>query len=643
LFFLNLSAGEFVTLLVALGGFITALYLLDRPKRKKVVSTLRFWAAASSVEERQTRKRMREPWSLVLQLLSLLFLLLSIAELHWGRRDRNGRDHVLLLDTSSWTAQRTPEGTLLNNEERVARDYIAGLPARDRVMVVRVDGLATPVTSFTSDRGELVNALLRSSAGFSALNIEQALSFARHAQSWSTGRPGEIVYIGPQLVADEETVAQKPANLRVIAVESTREHCGIRRIGVKRNEGDANLWQAVVTVKNYGSHRRTVHLRTQFAGTVFATRSARLDPGEERGLEYNFTTTTAGQLITEIEPRDILESDHRAVLELPRAGKLKVAVFTSRPDVLKPLLESNYRLDAKFFAPADYVPKPAADVMLLDQIAPEEPPKIASLWIGLFKEHSPLPIKAIVNDAAVKAWYSGTVLGAGLHARGPQIPATQVFETFDDDIPVASVAGGPIVVARPASQSHPKFSVIGYDPLDGQLKFEASTPLLFANLLRWLSPEAIRVLDISAAPVGAAAVTLDPGERISEEHLRITDHNGAAVPFTVRDQTIQLFVSRPSIVHITSDDRERVLSLTLPDIAGVEWEPPKDAASGLSSRAQLTRGAMDLWKWLAVLGGIGSLAEWLLFGTPYILKRGKPIVTVRRFKTPERGRELVSK
>jgi hypothetical protein len=643
LFFLNLTAGEFVTLLAALGSFITALYLLDRPKRKKVVSTLRFWTAAASVEERQTRKRMREPWSLALQLLSLLLLLLSIAELQWGRRDLGGRDHVLLLDTSSWTAQQAPEGTLLNKEERVAQNYIAGLPAHDRVMLVRADGLATPVTSFTSDRAELMKALLRSTAGFSALNIEQALSFAQHAQSWSTGRGGEIVYVGPQLVADEESVAQKPANLRVIAVEPRREHCGIRRIGVKRNEDDANSWQAVVTLKNYGSHRRVLHLRTQFAGTVFAPRLATLEPGEERGLEYNFTTTTRGQLITEIEPRDILETDHRAVLELPRTGKLKLAVFTSRPDVLKPLLESNNRLEVKFFTPGEYISKPAADVMLLDQIAPEEPPRIASLWIGPFKEHSPLPIKAVVNDAAVKAWHSGSVLGSGLHARGPQIPAAQVFQTFDHDIPVSSVAEGPIVVARPANEGHPEFSVIGYDPLAGQLKFEASTPLLFANLLRWLSPEAIRVLDVTAAPVGAASVTLDPGDRTSEQRLRITDDDGAAVPFTVRDQTIQLFVSRPSIVHITSDDRERVLSLTLPDIAGFEWKPPKGATSGLPSRARLTPDAVDLWKWLAVLGGLGLVAEWILFGSSYILKRGKPIVTVRGFKTPERGRELVSK
>src|SRR5438874_13053072 len=119
MFFLNLTPGEFLTLFGALGGLITTLYLLDRVKRRKIVSTLRFWTPAVRVEERQTRKRMREPWSLALQLLSLLLLLLSIAELHWGTHERDGRDHVLLLDTSSWTAPRSGQGTLLHTEKRI--------------------------------------------------------------------------------------------------------------------------------------------------------------------------------------------------------------------------------------------------------------------------------------------------------------------------------------------------------------------------------------------------------------------------------------------------------------------------------------------------------------------------------------------
>src|SRR5947209_10221143 len=200
MFFLNLTAGEFITLLGALGGVITALYLLDRSKRKKVVSTLRFWVGARTAQEEQSRKRMREPWSLILQLLSLLLLLLAIAQLQWGTRERKGRDHVFLIDTSSWAGAATGGVTVLALEAAAARGYLRSLAPRDRVMIVRVDALATPGTSFTPDRRQLIAALNETQPGYSALNIAAALLFARQAQDWSGGRKGEIVYFGPQLL-----------------------------------------------------------------------------------------------------------------------------------------------------------------------------------------------------------------------------------------------------------------------------------------------------------------------------------------------------------------------------------------------------------------------------------------------------------
>ncbi len=498
-----------------------------------------------------------------------------------------------------------------------------------------------PVTSFTADRLQISKALNESVPGFTALNIETALSFAQQAQSWSGGRQGEIVYIGPKLIADNDSSPPRVSNLRIIAIDSSRENCGIRRIGVKRSEDDANSWQATVTLKNYGAQRRIVRLRTRFAGTSFAPRTFTLRPGEETGAEYTFVTNTAGQLIAEIEPRDSLTSDDRAALQLPRNGLLTVDVYTDRPEILRPLLEANHRLSVKFFTPAEYVPKPSADVMLLDRIAPSRPPQIASLWIQPPKEGSPLPVKTVVDDAVIKTWQSANVLGTGLHAKEARIPIAEVFQTFDGDVPVASISEGPTVVARGSNDRGTKLAVIGFDPLAGQLRFEVTTPLLFANLLRWLSPEAFRTLDLTAGRVGAATVTLDPSERADRIH--VSDENGFAVPFTIRDRTLQLFASRPSMVRIVSDDRERVLSLTLPDIADVEWKPPANTPAGLPRASRFMPAAIDLWHLLALLGAVGLFVEWMLFGRRRVLKLRKAATAAPRRTAPERERELVSK
>lgn len=643
MFFLNLTAGEFIALLGALGGLITTLYLLDRTRRKKVVSTLRFWNPAFAAEQQQNRKRVREPWSLILQLVSLLLLLLAIAQLEWGTRERRGRDHVILLDTSSWTAQQSPGGTILDREKSAAQRYLTSLPKRDRAMLVRAEALSAPATPFTSDRGQLDRALRDSTSTFSALNISQALSFARQARAWSGGQPGEVVYIGPQMVentpAQTDTDAPHLDNLRVIAVPANRENLGIRSIAVRRGDDQAASWEATVTVKNYGSEPRAIHLGAQFAGTVFAPRVVTLHPGEERAAQYSFVTNTVGRFTASLEPHDSLAADDQASLQLPGSGLLTIAAFTRRPDVLRALLEANPRLSVKFLLPSAYVSKPQADIMLLDQFAPPEraEPRLPSLWIEPPKETSPLPVKTVVNDSVIQTWQADATTGAGLHDRETRLPRAEVFETFAGDEPVASVAEGPVVVAR----SSRKEAVVGFDPLSGAMRFEVTTPLLFANLLRWLAPEAFRSVDIAAGHTGTATITLDKNERAGS--LRVIDERGFAVPFTVRDQTLELFAGRPSIVRVISDDRDRVLSLTLPDVAEAEWKPAANLLTGVPAMRYFGPSAVELWQWLAILGGLGLLAEWLLYGRRPVFQAARAPGATARPRVPDERPELVAK
>ena len=48
---------------------------------------------------------------------------------------------------------------LLDEAKQKARAYVASLPPRDRVMVMRADGLTTPVTSFTDNRKQSFQAI----------------------------------------------------------------------------------------------------------------------------------------------------------------------------------------------------------------------------------------------------------------------------------------------------------------------------------------------------------------------------------------------------------------------------------------------------------------------------------------------------
>ena len=93
---LNLTLGQFLAVFGSIAALTIALYLLDRSRRRQVVSSLRFWVAAEQPPVITRRRKIQQPWSLLLQLLSIALLLLAIAQLRFGapcRRAARPRAH----------------------------------------------------------------------------------------------------------------------------------------------------------------------------------------------------------------------------------------------------------------------------------------------------------------------------------------------------------------------------------------------------------------------------------------------------------------------------------------------------------------------------------------------------------------------
>jgi hypothetical protein len=184
-----------------------------------------------------------------------------------------------------------------------------------------------------------------------------------------------------------------------------------------------------------------------------------------------------------------------------------------------------------------------------------------------------------------------------------------VFETRPDDVRIGEVAAGPVIVAHPGK---PKIAVLGFHPARTRMRYELATPLLFANLLRWMEPEIFRRWELSGGSVGTVKLELDPDTNPAE--VRVLDENGARVPFTLRDRSLHFYAGNPGTVRVLAGDREYVYSLTLPQIGEARWEPPKEARHGIPKLANMGDPFLDVWYWLALVGGAGLLAEWFLYG-----------------------------
>jgi hypothetical protein len=641
MYFLNLSLGQFLAVFGGVAAISVALYLLDRSRRRQMVSTLRFWVVAEQPSVVARRRRIQQPWSLVMQLVSMALLLLAIAELRFGAAGPAGRDHVLILDTSAWMAaipaatpapaQRGRAGTrtLMDTARQRALQYARALPPGDRIMLVRADALATPATVFEPDRRKIEAAIQASNPGSTALNLEQALAFARRIQSQSGRRPGEIALVSTGHVAgnDSATAAALPRNLRFIPIPDPVENAGLRRIGLRRSNQDPDLWEVYVSARNYGSRPRVVTLAIDFGPPNEATRVGmgsrrlRLEPGADAEETFELRTRAAGIVGVTLTPRDAFPDDDKAILELPAQPALAVTVYSDRPELLRPVLASNPRVNAVYRKPAEYAPN-VPGLTILDRFQPPQRPEGDSLWIDPPAGASPIPVAQTVAQAAFSRWDTNHPAAAGLRARDFKLEKASVFDPAPDDVRIGEVEAGPVIVARPGT---PKIVVFGFHPALSAMRYELATPLLFANLLRWFAPEIFRRWEISGGSVGA--VKLEMEQDIAPANVRVMAEDGSALPFVLRDRALHFFSGSPGVVRVVAGDREYVYSQTLPELWDTRWEPPAEVRRGIPRPQPFAPGTGNLWPWLALAGGAGLMAEWFLFGR---FRRPKPRRVVLR-------------
>lgn len=616
-FFTNLSLPEFLTILGSLSGLMVALYLLDRVRKRHTVATLRFFAATEKPPVLQHRRKLQQPWSLLLQLVSLLLLLLAIAQLRLGSPARYSRDHVLILDTSAWMAAQSGPGSnnvrLIDRARRAADSYVNALPAADRVMLVRANVLATPALLFESDRKKIHLAIDQSQPSAAPLNLQQALDFAAQAQKVQAQRPGEIVFIGAGRVStDDSARLSAPANFRYIAVDGPTEHVGLRKVSVRRAMDDPDAWEVFVAAKNYGAEARSVPLTVAFGGSPVNTHRFELKPGSEENTTFRFATRARGWLEARLATQDSFRQDSHAVLELPARGALPVTVYSSQPELLRPIFTAIPGIEASFLPVSSYKPDarggPDSGIVLLDHFAPPSPPAGQSIWLEPPPDRSPIPVQSTQQHVKLKQWQADHPLGAGLRVHDIDLASAEIFAPAAGDVVVARADPGPVIVARPGDR---KMVVLGFHPVRSAMKYQLATPLLFANIIRWMAPDAFRSWELTAGTVGTVDVDLD--SEIDPATVRVQTEDGQALPFTLQGKTLRFFTGAPGVVRVLTGDRELVYSLTLPQPGDTIWKPSA-VKLGLPPRAPLGPSSRDLWQWLAIAGAAGLLADWILYG-----------------------------
>ncbi len=626
--FLNLTLGQFLITFGAIAAFSVALYLLDRTRRRQVVSTLRFWVTPGQPAPVSRNRKVNQPLSLLLQLLGMLLLLLAIAEFQFGGTLNKRRDHVLVLDTSAWMGATLPgqaKNTLMDVVRANALGWLRAVPPSDRVLVVHADGLATPVTSWESDRRKVARAILESQPGATALNLSQNLEFARELQrqsgSFPGQLPGEIVYSGPGRISAREASAMNlPAIpvFRVLNVEDAIENSGLRSVGARRSDTDPGTWDILVRVRNYGKTSRLANVTLNFGKAPMGIHPLELPPGSEKETLFKVRTRAAGIIEARLYPKDAFEADNYAALELPEQRVLHVVAWTDQPEQMRPALASDPRVNAEFKPKSQYTP--ANDgLVILDRFHPAQRPEGNVLYIDPPNDKPPVPIQERVEHPEGLRWVPDQPLTEGLRARNTQIEATSVFQMGPGTIRIAEIEKGPVLVARTSDDGKSRMVVIGFNPFAGSMRYELTTPLLLGNILRWMEPGVFRDVDVATQSTGAVSSPI--ANTTDRNSVQVLTDDGTVLPFNIRDRAVQFFAGKQERVRVIAGNTESVFSLTLPEMWDTKWTPPTTARKGIPAWSDNFTRRYILWPWLALLGAGLLIAEWIIYGNLAITRQ----------------------
>jgi hypothetical protein len=629
--FLNLSLGQFLALFGAVAAFSVALYLLDRTRRKKVVATLRFWVVPGQPSPVTRRRKIQQPLSLLLQLLGMALLLLAVAEFQLGSRESLRRDHVIVLDTSAWMGAQLPNrpgATLMDLARADAIGWLKAVPSADRVMLIRADGLATPATAWEQDHRNIIKAILDSQPGATALNLSQSLVFAGEMQRAASGArsgastAGEIVYVGPgRLTAREANNLNLPriSSLRVIPVNDDMENIGLRSVGARPASGK-DVWTVLARVHNYGRVQQAATVTLAFGGAPEGSRTLVIAPGGEQEASFEVKTRAAGVLETRLYPKDGFLADNYAALEIPQVRTIRAIVYSDQPERLRPALASDPRVSAEFHPTAQYTrdaSQAAGAMVILDRFRPSgDLPNGNVLWIDppAASGSAPGAVRETVDHPKEISWTPDHPVTAGLRVRDLQIDRASVFEPAPGDVRLASIDKGPILIARVSPDGKNHVVTLGFDPFAPALRYELATPLLLANILRWMEPGVFRDIDVGTQSAGTVASPVTAEQANQRGALQVLSEGGASLPFNVRDRQVEFFSGDASRVRVIAGNNERVYSLTLPEMWDVKWSPPANVRHGIPTLNDSIRRSRDLWPFLAALGAALLLVEWFVYG-----------------------------
>ncbi|MGA9579283.1 MAG: VWA domain-containing protein, partial [Terrimicrobiaceae bacterium] len=305
--------------LSALSLVIVALYL-RRPRRRSLeVSTLLFWRR---VFERQPHRRflgrLRNPLSLLLQLLIFLLLLLALARPQEAS-PRGRRSTVIVLDARA----RMQAPGVFRDALLAAQDIVSRLAPNDEVAILALEGPPTIVSPFSNDGKDLRRKLASLAPSDAGGDVTETLVLARRLLE---AKPGEKRLV---FISDRKT--PEAADSEQIAVGTARENMGILAFSQRALPMSPQSAEIFAKVENFSSTVRNAEIEFSLDGRPFDLQRFQIGPGDQRNsfsiVPKEMLAKGEGLLVARLASADGVAFDDTVYGALPTGERLRVLLI----------------------------------------------------------------------------------------------------------------------------------------------------------------------------------------------------------------------------------------------------------------------------------------------------------------------------
>ncbi|HLA45138.1 MAG TPA: VWA domain-containing protein [Aggregatilineales bacterium] len=600
---------------------IFLLYMLRLRRTEMPISSNFLWQQL--VRDREANapwQRLRFSWLLLLQLLILLALVLALMRPFIEVETISAGRIVLLLDASASMNATDVNDSRFEEAKNIARDVVDTLGGDDTMTVIRVTDVPEVLISSSQDSTVLRAAISDAQPGESSADWAAALTLA--AAGARGAEELDVVIVSDGGLSG--SLPEIPGEIRLVTVGEQNQNLAISAMAAREVPGTGPQLFAQVT--NYGDQDADVIFDITLDGELYNAQRYSVSAGRHidvivDNLPETFRTLTAGLSAPAASSvPDYLPLDDTAYTVRVQHGAGQVLLVTPRNIFLSQIFSSLPGVQLTQVTPEQGLPSGSFDLYVFDGWLPDQLPDGDMFIINPPQSTELFRVTGHIED----------INESRVTAVRPEDPRTQYLDfdnvnvrAFQNVTPIGDwadilvdAAGGALLIAGEVESN--QIAILTFALQDSDLPLQLTYPILIANLTQWYTPP--RALNLQESIIPGTAVAIRP---LNGDAVRITRPDQEQVMLELGDAPQVVFADTTKngiymvdILESGETIATEAFAVNLFSATESRITPQDSVTVGTTTISEAVReevGQRELWQYLALLGLLILMLEWLYY------------------------------